>query len=198
MHVINQKIYKRLIRGLEQRIWYLGQDTLDHENNLLVKFGFERYRTSGHIGSSRYKLKWGSLTIELHSLCLGMYVENEDGFLYVRSPAGSYIYLDQNPTVPGHYQTEFLIDPKTMEDKWRFHKASSIFLEWLEHYECWLDETVGKDYRLACHQLYKHDWLTPDQARAWFRQYRKLGTASHKEARELLELIHASQYVSST
>lgn len=187
MHVINQKIYKRLIRGLEQRIWYLGQDTIDPENNLLVKYGFERYRTADHIGSSRYKLKWGAFTIELHSLCLGVYGAEQDGFLYVRSPEGAYIYLNQNPTLPGHYRSEFLIKPKTVEDKWRFHKASCVFLEWLEHYESWLDNTIGKDYRLMCYQLYKCDGLAPDDAREWFRQYRKLGTDSHKEARQLVE-----------
>ena len=187
MHLFNQKIYKRLIRGLEQRIWYLGLDTEELENNLLVKYGFERYRTDNHIGSSRYKLNWKGMTVELHSLCLGIYSVDEDGFLYVRSPAGAYIYLDENPTLPGHYQSEHLLKPKTVEEKLRFHKASSVFLEWLEHYETWIDETLGKEYRLDCYERYKRDWLTPKEARQWFRDYRNLGSDRHKESRQELE-----------
>ena len=186
MHIINQKIYKRLIRGLEQRIWYLGQDTIEVENNLLVKYGFERYRTSDHIGSSRYKLKWGSMTVELHSLCLGIYGAKQDGFLYVRSPAGAYIYMDNKPTMPGNYQTKFLIQPKDIESKVRFHKASSNFLDWLEDYENWINQTIGSRYRLECYKRYNHDWLPPDEAMDWFSVYKKLGTKKHKEYRDYL------------
>lgn len=187
MHIFNQKIYKRLIRGLEQRIWYLGLDTQDSENNLLVQYGFSRYRTSDLIGSSRYKISWGEMTVELHSLCLGIYGAKQDGFLYVRSPAGAYIYLDENPTVPGEYRPDFLFKPKSIEDKCRFHQASSIFLEWLEDYESWIDKTIGKEYRLDCYERYKRDYLSPDQARSWFRHYRNLGSENHLESREHLE-----------
>lgn len=186
MHVINQKIYKRLIRSLEQRIWYLGQDTIDPENNLLVKYGFERYRTSDHIGSSRYKIKWGSMTVELHSLCLGIYGAEQNGFLYVRSPAGAYVYQNEKPTVPGHYQSEFLIKPLDIQSKWRFHKASCAFLEWLENYENWIDKTLGNDYRWEFYERYKRDWLPPDAVREWLDVYRKLGSDNHKESRDYL------------
>ncbi|MFT7153667.1 MAG: hypothetical protein ACI9Z7_000725 [Alteromonas macleodii] len=187
MHIINQKVYKRLIRGLEQRIWYLGIDALQLENNLLVKYGFDRYRTSDHIGSSRYKIKWGSTTVEIHSLCLGIYGNNQDGFLYVRSPAGAYVYTDQTPTVPGNYRTVFLTRPVDVDSKQHFHKASSAFLEWLEDYESWIEETLGKNYRLDCYERYKRDWLPPNEAMEWFRQYRMLGTDSHRESRQYLE-----------
>ena len=77
--MINQKIYKQLLRGLEQELWYLGQDTLKRESNLLEKYGFHRYRTSGHEGSSRYKLKWRNRTLDFHSLCIGIYGNGEKG-----------------------------------------------------------------------------------------------------------------------
>lgn len=174
MCVLNQKIYKFLIRGLEQQLWFFGQDTQDRKNNLFEQYGFRRYRTLGHGGSSRYEIPWGFRTVELHSYCVGIYGGYQDGFLFVRAHDQAYAYLGQKPPLPGRYRKEFLMLPSDVESKEQFYKASYDFLEWLEHYESWLESAYGKSYRRDCYARYHRKWLEPDQSRKWFQQYRNL------------------------
>ena len=172
--MLNKKIYKQLIHGLEQQLWFFGQDTLDRENNLLEQYGFNRFRTPGHGGSSRYRIKWGHRIVDLHSFCVGIYGNNRDGFLFVRAHDKAYAYLGQKPPLPGRYRNAFLMLPSDKESKRRFYEASCDFFEWLEHYESWIDTTHGKGYRLDCYARYHRKWLSPDKARMWFQEYRKL------------------------
>ncbi|MEM7008737.1 MAG: hypothetical protein AAF462_06320 [Thermodesulfobacteriota bacterium] len=171
--MINQKTYKQLIRGLEQQLWFFGQDTAVREDNLFEQYGFSRYRTPGHGGSSRYKITWCDRTVDLHSFCVGIYGDNHDGFLFVRAHDQAYCYLGEKPPLPGRYRSSFLMLPKDKESKGRFYEASCEFLEWIEDYESWIDATYGKGYRLDCYARYHRKWLAPDQARKWFREYRE-------------------------
>ncbi len=173
--MLNQKIYKQFVRGLEQYLWYLGQDTRDAENNLLEQYGFRKYRTPGHGGSSRYTIKWKSRTIDLHSFCVGIYGNNQEGFLYVRAHDKSYAYLGKKAPLPGRYRKTFLILPSNKESKKRFFTASSVFLKWLEDYENWIETNYGKGYRRRCYRNYPGKWLSPAKARKWFQEYLKLG-----------------------
>ena len=184
--IINQKIYKQLVRGLEQYIWYLGQDTKDHKNNLLKKYGFRRYRVKWHGGSGRYKKRWGSKIVELHSFCVGMYSKKEDGFLFVRAHDKAYAYCGKKPPMPGRYRKTFLIFPLGKENKLRFYHASCEFLEWLEDYEAWIEKTYGKAYRSSCFKRYHDKWLSPAKAREWFKKYRELKNGGNKK--DLLNL----------
>lgn len=176
--MLNKKIYTQLVRGLEQHLWFLGQDTLDLKHNLLVRYGFRRYRIRGHGGSNRYKMKWRSRTVDLHSFCVGMYSTKHDGFLYVRAHDKAYAYLGKKAPLPGRYRKTFLMLPSNKESKERFFKASCEFLEWLEEYESWVDATCGKSYRRRCYRLYHRKWLSPAKARTWFKKYRKLGSGT--------------------
>ena len=91
--MLDQQTYDELICGLKQYLWFLGQDTLDPQNNLLEEYGFHKYRTPGHAGTSRYKIKKGERTVELHSFCVGIYGDKKDGFLFVRANDTAYTYL---------------------------------------------------------------------------------------------------------
>lgn len=172
--MFNQKIYNELLRGLKQQLWFFGQDTSDRENNLFEQYGFYRYRTPGHGGSNRYKIRWGIRTLELHSFCVGIYGNNQDGFIFIRAYEQAYLYLGKKPPVPGRYRETYLAFPSAGEDKKGFYETSSEFLEWLEHYESWIDDTYGKEYRLDCYEKYHRKWLEPDKARKWFKDYREL------------------------
>lgn len=178
--MINQKIYKQLNRGLEQYLWYLGQDTKDPKNNLLRQYGFHRYRISGHGGSSRYKIKRGSKMVDLHSFCVGIYGKNKESFLFVRAHDQSYLYLGKKAPLPGRYRKTFLVRPVKRETKERFFIASCEFLEWLEDYETWVEKNYGKGYRIGCYKRYSSKWLSPAKARKWFQKYRKLGSNNGK------------------
>lgn len=172
--MINQKIYKQLMQGLEQYLWFLGQDTKDHKNNLLREYGFRRYRARWHGGSSRYKKGWGSKTVDLHSFCVGIYSRKQDGFLFVRAHEKAYAYLGKKGPLPGRYRKTYLILPSNKENKKRFFDASCDFLEWLEDYEAWIERTYGKGYRIGCYRRYHNKWLSPAKARKWFKSYRAL------------------------
>ena len=172
--MFNQKIYNNLIRGLKQQLWFFGQDTADRENNLFEQYGFDRFRTPGHGGSNRYKTQWGQRTLELHSFCVGIYGENQRGFIFIRAYEQAYFYLGEKPPVPGRYRDAYLAFPSDGENKKGFYQTSCEFLKWLEHYESWIDSNFGKEYRLDCYERYHRKWLEPDIARKWFQDYRKL------------------------
>lgn len=63
-----------------------------------------------------------------------------------------------------------MIDAK--DEFCRVYEAASRFLEWMEHYENWVDENYGCDYREQCFREYHRKWLPPKQAKEWFRLYR--------------------------
>lgn len=89
--MFNQKIYNELLRGLKQQLWFFGQDTSEREDNLFEQYGFYRYRTPGHGGSNRYMIQWGIRTLELHSFCVGIYGNNQDGFIFIRAYEQAYL-----------------------------------------------------------------------------------------------------------
>lgn len=169
--MLNHRIIRKLNRGLEQYLWFLGQDTRDRKCNLLEEYGFHRYRTLFHGGSSRYQIPWGLKTVELHSYCVGIY-GGEEGFIFIRAQDSGFLYLGKLAPVPGRYNKKFLATPSNEESKRRFYSASCEFLQWLEHYESWVEANCGKKYRQDCYGRYHRKWLEPDAAHDFFNRYR--------------------------
>lgn len=165
----HMELYQQIIRGLEQYLWFLGQDTKGR--NLLVEFGFQKHQAQDHGGSSRYTLKFGHRIIELHSFCAGIYGDSKKGFLYVRAHNKAYVYHSLEAPAPGKYPLSLM----TSADEARprdFYTAIGDFLHWLERYESWIEEKYGKQYRINCYARYHKKWFPPAKARSWFRSVR--------------------------
>ena len=66
-----------------------------------------------------------------------------------------------------------MFTPETKELTNRFHAAASLFLEWLEDYEVWIDKSYGFEYRDLCYKAYHLKWQCPSEGRDWFSSFRR-------------------------
>ena len=162
-----------LARGLEQWLWFLGVDTRTPGDNLLVRNGFLKFKPLFTRGSSRYRRNWRDGLIELHGYCVGAYSKDADSFIFIRRDSRCFLYTAPRPPWPGRYRQRCLVTPESEAEFSRFHAAATRFLEWLEDYERWVDQTYGPRYREACYEAYHLKWQPPAEGRAWFRDFRR-------------------------
>jgi hypothetical protein len=172
MRLLMHPLYGYLARGLEQELFFLGQDALGKQKSLLVEYGFERRPKPYGRGSHRYRMDRSGAVLELHSFCFGLYPDESDGFLFIRAGSKAVLYLGSSPAVPGSYKEDLMLLPTDLVLWKKFHTASSAFLEWVEEYEEWVQRRMGAEYRIHAQKHSPSPWLAPADARAWFRLYR--------------------------
>jgi len=170
LRMLKASVQRAFVRGMQQQLWFWGADTCKQANNLLEAYGFRRFKSLFVGGSSRYRMQWKNHTLELHSFCTGIYGGNKDGFVYIRKWDQGFAYSCNRPPIPNRYRNDCLISTK--ENAQRVYEAAARFLEWMEHYENWVDANYGHTYREECFCDYHRKWLSPKQAREWFRLYR--------------------------
>jgi len=163
------QIYRYFMRGMEQQMWFLGQD-VRHGGNLLCRHGFAPFR-SGPQGSSRYRLGWQGNLIELHSFCAGLYRTGAPGFLYIRGKFNAYRYEAAEPPDPECFCRAPLAIPEHTRADDPFFSALTLFLRWLEEYETWLNQLVGPEYRAGLFPHCPTPWLPPEEARRWLCRF---------------------------
>jgi hypothetical protein len=180
------KIYRYFLRGLEQQMWFWGQDAR-HGDNLLVRYGFEHFRSSAQ-GSSRYRLAWRGATIELHSFCAGLYRPGTPGFLFIRGRNEAFRYEGAEPPDPECFCRAPLAIPEHTNARDPFFAALGLFLDWAEHYEVWLEALVGPRYRAGLFPYCPLPWLPPEAARSWLGKFAMRPLETHiPKRREWLE-----------
>ena len=163
------KIYRYFLRGMEQQMWFFGQDAR-HGGNLLRRYGFESFRSSQQ-GSSRYRIAWRCAVVEMHSFCAGLYRADAPGFLYIRGRSGAFRYQGSQPPDPECFCHAPIEIPEHTDACDPFFAALGLFTQWLEEYEAWLENLVGPTYRA---RLFPHcplPWLPPEQARRWLGRF---------------------------
>lgn len=170
--VPRMKIYHYLMRGLEQQMWFFGQD-VRHGSNLLARYGFLPSRETGLQGSSRYRFVSEVGLLELHSFCVGLYREKQPGFIFVRGRMNAYLHGGKAPPHPGRYLGESLAIPRSEWEWQAFQEAAGSFLGWVLDYERWIDRLAGENYRRALQPHCPMPWLAPESARAWLQAYRE-------------------------
>ena len=177
MSLVNQQppslepyFFRDLANGIQQQMYFWGQDVQRPEGNFLVKQGFERSPSLGLPGTSRYRLPWKGGTIELYGSCAGWYGP-ESGFTFIRSRGHCDIWLSGEETpIPGAWQTHLLAKEASREE---LYEASLTFLDWLITYEHAVLEEFVKHYREANYRRYKkvpkaRQWIRPEAALSWF------------------------------
>ena len=188
------RVRRALIAAMEQQMWFFGCDAACADGNLLVGYGFQRYRRDVHRGeSSCYRFLWRPTTggivpsahVDLHGWCAGLHpagtCRHEGGFLYVRARNRLGWYDASEPPGPGDYDD----DPTSRRafcslgrrPEPGFCRAAARFLSWMEHYEDWIGTTCGSSYRRRCFERAPLPWLPPEEGRAWLAGYRREITA---------------------
>ena len=92
------RVRRLLVAAMEQQMWFFGCDAACADGNLLVRYGFRRYRQEVQPGeSSSYRFLWRPpaardtppAQVDLHGWCAGLHPlggsRMEGGFLYVRA-----------------------------------------------------------------------------------------------------------------
>lgn len=172
--MLNSSNFRDLADGLQQQMFFWGQDVIAPQGNFLKQSGFERSASLGLKGTSRYRMPWRDGVIELYGSCAGWYREN-DGFAFIRPYRRCYVWLGGEETpIPGAWQTEQL---DLQADRGELYQASIPFLDWLLHHEASVRAHLGQAHREESFNNYQkvpkaRAWLPPDAALKWFTQFR--------------------------
>lgn len=164
-----------LADGIQQQMFFWGQDVSHPEGNFLVTQGFERSASLGIKGTSRYRLPWQGGYIELYGACAGWYGP-QGGFTFIRPRRRCAIWLSEKETpIPGAWQQEFIAKDTERSD---LYLASLPFLDWLITYEYKVLEHFGTSYREENYWKYRKvpkakAWLKPEVALRWFKRFRE-------------------------
>lgn len=168
-------VFRDFANGIQQLMFFWGQDVLHPAGNHLVAQGFERSPTTGIKGTSCYRLPWQGGHVELYGSVAGWY-GRDGGFTFIRPKRRCVIWQSSKVTpIPGAWQEEF-IDRKATRDQ--LYEASLPFLDWVLSYEDEVFEKFGPRYREGHIRMYdripkNRVWLPPSLALKWFRTFRE-------------------------
>lgn len=168
-------LFRDLADGIQQQMFFWGQDVLQPEGNFLVAQGFQRSPSTGIKGTSCYRRKWQGGEIELYGSCAGWY-GSEGGFAFMRPQRRCVVWLSGEETpIPGEWSPDHL-DTRASREK--LYQASLPFLDWLIDYEHAVLAQFGAGYRERNYRKYKkvpkaRAWLEPHEALRWFRTFRE-------------------------
>lgn len=167
--------FRDLAEGIQQQMYFWGQDVTRPEGNFLVAQGFSRSPSTGLKGTSCYRRDWQGGTIELYGSCAGWYGP-DGGFTFIRPWKRCAIWLSEETTpIPGSWQKELI---HRSASKAELYQASLPFLDWLISYEYAVLGRFGRGYRQKNYWKYSkipkaRAWVNPETALSWFRCFRE-------------------------
>ena len=145
---------------LAQQLWCWGQDIECPDGNLLMRFGFERFRCqSDSEQSTCYRLDDEDLHVCMWGF--GMFFGRRDlgglflsrvGFIPRWAPIES---LSQGVHEP--LELPFFFRPRGRSQWDRARELWSFLQQWISDYESWIRDDAGIAYRRRCVQ----SWLRP-------------------------------------
>lgn len=159
-------------RLFSQQLWCWGQDVTHSTGNLLMRYGFERYRTPDdpQKGSTCYRTDqdekhvalWGFGAFFGTRRLGGLYIARYD-FLPLWGEIESVSYGVHSPDdLPAFHRPRRLLH-------WRqAHRLLSELLRWIADYERWVTAEVGPLHRQSCITRW-NDPVVPGEliANAW-------------------------------
>jgi len=172
---IRPQFLRDLAEGMQQQMFFWGQDVLRPEGNFLVEQGFERLPSTGLKGTSCYHRDWQGGSIELYGACAGWYGA-DGGFSFIRPKRRCVVWSGGEETpVPGKWQEQW-IDKRASRAE--LYAASFPFLDWLITYEEEVIARFGVEYREFNYANYRKvpkakAWIEPALARQWFQCFRE-------------------------
>lgn len=172
--ILKPYFLRDLAEGIQQQMYFWGQDVLRPEGNFFVEQGFERLPSTGIKGTSCYRKEWQGGSIELYGACAGWYGEN-GGFAFIRPRRRCVVWNSAEETpIPGEWQLDLMDKSASKSD---LYEASLPFLNWLIEHEQSVLDRFGIEYRNANYLSYKKvpkakAWLQPEEALQWFKCFR--------------------------
>lgn len=171
---ISSCFQRDLSEGLQQQMFFWGQDVLRPTGNFLMEQGFARSPSRGLKGTSCYRLSWQDGAVELYGACAGWY-GREGGFTFIRPRRRCYLWGSGEETpVPGVWIKRLLKSPGREE----LYTAALPFLDWLIAYEEAVLDRFGRAYREENFRKYRNvakakQWIEPSAGLRWFKDLRE-------------------------
>ena len=166
--------FRDLAEGLQQQMFFWGQDVIHPRGNQLVQNNFHRLPSKGLTGTSCYRREWQDGHLELYGSCAGWYGP-DGGFAFIRPRKRIVIWTGKTTPTPGLWQPEFI---KRGFKKEELYASALPFLDWLIDYEETILNRCGREYRNKNHYCYDQvpkatSWLHPEAALRWFTLFRQ-------------------------
>jgi len=151
---------------MSQQVWCWGRDVECPDGNLLMRFGFERYRDNDTaVRSTCYRLDQGELHVCLWGF--GMFFGSRQlGGLYLNRfdfiPSWAPV---ESVSLAGHSPDELPAFTRARgESQWhRAHKLWKQSLLWIAGYESWVRKNVGICYRRHCVDTWLQPFVRPEK-----------------------------------
>ena len=185
---------------LHQQCWAWGRDVRHAEGNLLLEYGFEKFRPPDEVeGSTAYRLDLSGDAVSLRSLTLWGF-----GLYYASAERAGGIFLNRFKFTPMLSDTVKLDLPLwkmeqlpasrvpndlTLQDRALGLLAEACAL--IEAYERWVRAVVGAQYRHRCLAEFEHTKFTPEQA---IDEWHAMGQACRSRSRCRSKRLSGSEY----
>ncbi|MCH2180788.1 MAG: hypothetical protein MK108_02165 [Mariniblastus sp.] len=178
-------------RLMEQQVWCWGRDVECQEGNLLIGFGFERYRDrETEDRSTCYRLDQDQLHICLWGF--GMFFGRRDlGGLYLNRFDICPKWAPVESLAMGiHWPDELppFARPQGLPQWQRARELWTSLLLWIAGYETWVRAQAGLAYRRECVETWLRPFVRPEKtAAAWRFLSRQAWESKDQPLRKMLE-----------
>lgn len=157
---------------MSQQVWCWGRDVECRDGNLLMQFGFERYRDNDTADRSTcYRLDQGELHVCLWGF--GMFFGSRElGGLYLNRfdfvPAWAPV---ESVSLAVHWPDELPVFSRPRgESQWlRARKLWKQSMLWIADYESWVRKSAGIRYRRYCVETWMRPFVRPEKKVAAWR-----------------------------
>jgi hypothetical protein len=151
---VSPALRRRASALFDQQMWCWGQDVRHHGGDVLVRYGFFRWRTPPHQrGCHAYTLDLGpSRRLTLWGFGL-VYGEYPDGAVFLkRFEFAPRWRIESNLPCPAWSLAELpcFLSPEDKNARDRARRLTAAALEVVASYEEWVFEAIGADYRRQC------------------------------------------------
>lgn len=150
-HSLRLGVFNQAARLIEDELYYWGCDTKDHTNNLLVRFGLEKFPHPRREGSSIYELRRSQgARLMLHSFCAAVSRREAGTLLFIRAENGFFYSVWHHPPLPGEYGPLYLNDAVNENECVHCRALLAELLQFMRDYESWIESMFGAGYRREC------------------------------------------------
>ncbi|MEM6979278.1 MAG: hypothetical protein AAF539_06375 [Planctomycetota bacterium] len=156
---------------MSQQVWCWGRDIECSDGNLLMRYGFERYRESNDLDHSTC-YRWDQNEMHVCLWGFGMFFGSRKlGGLFLNRFEFCPVWAPVESVSLDIYWPDELPVFKRPKGEMQWLRAQKLWrqsLTWIAEYESWIREGVGVDYRRQCVQ----SWMRPHvraekKAAAW-------------------------------
>jgi hypothetical protein len=139
---------------LDQQMWCWGRDIRRRDGNVLLQYGFSRWRPpEGTLGSTAYQFDSpSSQQVVLWGFGL-FYGDGAEGGLYLKRYAFAPLWCPNPDLRAALWRPEELPEfhsPQTPFERNSVQRLLSAALRWTAGYESWVLAKLGPDYRRQC------------------------------------------------